>query len=961
MGTQLLRRAAITALAILTSLANGTAWAGSPVAQDDTIFVTSRYREGNSYRVIVDVLANDHDPDGKPLRIDIDSLPLQPTTVDSGIARGTLTHLDDGTLVYEANDYQPDEPFEPVSFSYRLSGAGGQAKVTLTTPGVIFTPSDRFAVVDDGITINPSTTSATVDVLKNDQVADVIDSVTQGQKGTTSITADNRVRYTPGSSFTSGQDQFQYQASYSGDQDLTGSANVTVTIVDETTSDPFPVVLHDDFDDMALDATLFGRSPQVNGTRTSWDGTGTHELDAADLSFSQHVITNQEHNGSVILPRLAFSPDSIEARDYEIEAKIRIDGTFWEGVAFGRENMNLFACGDSGTGDLRHWLQISARLTFEGDLILRNGCFGNSGTDIETRNYQDPTAPFAFDPSGLNDIRLRVEASCPNFPNSACISAWVNGARVVDRLKYFGPNGEVSPTPNITQAGLIIKTISDPVVPAETIAFDDVTVRAGRIQEPGMHVIHDGVEYQSGDQIDLGDVWSCPPELTDCDKDLVRIYPKNLGNSDLILANVSVGGDSAWSKKGAPARIAPGEIKPIGLFLNRRSSGVKRGNLSFDTNDPEAPAFSLDLTATIQEAGSPPIAVDDFLVLPIQLQPSLTIITGACSSVGDILCNDISTTGLIVDSHSGFSHGSQGGTGADGFVYNPDPGFIGNDSFQYHVTDAVGRSDSALVIIRVDGPPTASFDWNCDSGDCQLDATESEDFEDGTALASYVWNFGDGTVGTGSTVEHVFQASSTYAVRLSVQDSQGQSDTLTRQLETDFPPTASFTAQCADRHCTFDGGASSDDHGIVSLKWDFDDGSPLARGESVTHDYTESGDYLVALTATDISGQTDSATRPLHVDIHPAAAFTIDCDSLKCTFDASGSSDDFGIKSFAWDFGDGSTLSSQGLVSHVYPEEGFYSVSLTVRDTIDQKDSVTHGKKVYDEETFLLLIIDPED
>ncbi|MFN2545631.1 MAG: M28 family peptidase [Actinomycetota bacterium] len=50
----------------------------------------------------------------------------------------------------------------------------------------------------------------------------------------------------------------------------------------------------------------------------------------------------------------------------------------------------------------------------------------------------------------------------------------------------------------------------------------------------------------------------------------------------------------------------------------------------------------------------------------------------------------------------------------------------------------------------------------------QLDATGSSD-EDGT-LSTFSWDFGDGTAGTGSAVQHTYAAAGTYTVTLSVAD-----------------------------------------------------------------------------------------------------------------------------------------------------------------------------------------------
>jgi serine protease len=72
------------------------------------------------------------------------------------------------------------------------------------------------------------------------------------------------------------------------------------------------------------------------------------------------------------------------------------------------------------------------------------------------------------------------------------------------------------------------------------------------------------------------------------------------------------------------------------------------------------------------------------------------------------------------------------------------------------------------------------------------------------------------------------------------------------------------------------------------------------------------------------------------VDTPPTAAFTVTCNGTLCTFDGSTSSDDHGISSYAWNFGDGDS-GSGSVVTHSYGS-GTFTVLLTVTDTIGQTD-----------------------
>lgn len=79
-------------------------------------------------------------------------------------------------------------------------------------------------------------------------------------------------------------------------------------------------------------------------------------------------------------------------------------------------------------------------------------------------------------------------------------------------------------------------------------------------------------------------------------------------------------------------------------------------------------------------------------------------------------------------------------------------------------------------------------------------------------------------------------------------------------------------------------------------------------------------------------------------DQAPVASFTASCVKSKCSFDASGSSDDHGIALYTWSFGDGSVTVSGatlGKTTHSYVAKGTYVVTLTVTDTVGQATSRT--------------------
>jgi PKD repeat protein len=68
--------------------------------------------------------------------------------------------------------------------------------------------------------------------------------------------------------------------------------------------------------------------------------------------------------------------------------------------------------------------------------------------------------------------------------------------------------------------------------------------------------------------------------------------------------------------------------------------------------------------------------------------------------------------------------------------------------------------------------PVASFTVSCPGATCTVDASASSDTAPGT-IASYAWDFGDGTTGTGVSTTHTYATGGAKTVRLVVTDDQG--------------------------------------------------------------------------------------------------------------------------------------------------------------------------------------------
>jgi PKD repeat protein len=95
-----------------------------------------------------------------------------------------------------------------------------------------------------------------------------------------------------------------------------------------------------------------------------------------------------------------------------------------------------------------------------------------------------------------------------------------------------------------------------------------------------------------------------------------------------------------------------------------------------------------------------------------------------------------------------------------------------------------GAFTDAFSIASAGGnvPPTASFTSSCSNLTCAFDTAASTD-PDGT-IASYAWNFGDGTSGTGPSPSHAYAAAGSYNVTLTVTDNGGATNATTQAVTT---------------------------------------------------------------------------------------------------------------------------------------------------------------------------------
>lgn len=266
-------------------------------------------------------------------------------------------------------------------------------------------------------------------------------------------------------------------------------------------------------------------------------------------------------------------------------------------------------------------------------------------------------------------------------------------------------------------------------------------------------------------------------------------------------------------------------------------------------------------------------------------------------------------------------------------------------SFEYTLGSSM-LDNRVRITVGVGYPPTADFNLVPD----KPIATESTVFNDisipgnGAIIWRY-WDFGDGTFEntTELTTTHSYTSSGNCTVTLTVLDTLGLTDSVSKTVMVIQHPTANFTYSpllpLVDEEVSFDATNSASNGGtILSYYWMFGDGANATEVTAqISHIYMEGGTYEVSLTVLDSEGLSETAIRLVEVLIPPNVGFSFSpTDPVideTVTFNASSSFDPDGtITTYIWIFGDGSPIEEGQVVTHSFSNEGSYEVTLTVYD-----------------------------
>ncbi|HSG68169.1 MAG TPA: PKD domain-containing protein [Bacteroidales bacterium] len=228
---------------------------------------------------------------------------------------------------------------------------------------------------------------------------------------------------------------------------------------------------------------------------------------------------------------------------------------------------------------------------------------------------------------------------------------------------------------------------------------------------------------------------------------------------------------------------------------------------------------------------------------------------------------------------------------------------------------------------------------------------------DTTQPATYFWEFGDGTTGSGQEVTHTYSPTGTeqYLVCLTTRVPFPNGDTCVYSIC--HSVIAGSTPECqALYNWAFGSQPLTIVFSDLSLgnpnkwSWSFGDDT-YSQQQNPTHTYPDVGIYEVCLT---ITNDTNGCTSEICMDVNVSNApppvnctnvITITQGSDIYTYDFHGEAFSDGVNvssqsTFTWNLGDGTTLSGQDQ-NHIYTSPGTYVVTLGTLSVLNGTDTCT--------------------
>jgi CshA-type fibril repeat protein/VCBS repeat-containing protein len=639
----------------------------SPVANDDTAVVPE---DGS---LVLNVLANDSDPDGDAL-----------TVTSASATNGSVIINPNGSL-----QYSPTADFNGIdTITYTIDdGNGGTSTATVT---VTVNPQNDGPVANDDAGTTNEDTPLVIDLTANDTDIDgdtlTVDSATAAN-GSVAINPDGTVTYTPNSNFN-GVDTITYTITDGDGGSSSATATITVNAVNDNpnTTDDSATVAEDSsvtIDVLANDTDVEGDPLTVTGA-TATNGSVTINPDGT-LNYTP----NPNFNG-------------VDTISYTVDDGNGGTTTATVTVTVSAENDAPVANNDAGTTD------EDTPITLD---VLAND------TDIDG---DDLTVDSATASNG--SVSINPDGSITYTPN-----ADFNGIDTITYTITDGNGGTSTATVSVT-----VNAVNDaPVVNDDTITTDEdtpvtVDVLANDTDPEGDSLSVDTATATNGTVTINPDgtiTYTPNPDFNGTDTITYTVSDGN-GGTTTATATVTVG-----AVNDAPVvnddTITTDEDTPVTVDVLANDTDPEGDSLSVDTATATNGTVTINPDGTITYTPNPDFNGTDTITYKVSdgnggtTTATATVTVGAVNDAPvvngdtittdedtpvtvDVLANDTDPEG---DSLSVDTATATNGTvtiNPDGTItYTPKPDFNGTDTITFSVTDGNGGTTQSQADVTV--------------------------------------------------------------------------------------------------------------------------------------------------------------------------------------------------------------------------------------------------------------------
>ena len=643
-----------------------------PVAQNDVITITQ-----NSVRAIIDILPNDSFGNEGPITSH------DPVTTDKGWMMQTtsigalfcINKNDDNSPYGDYYiTYTPPTNFTGVdSFNYVITDANGDASTATVTVTVV-EDETLLALIDDNVEVDENSIDNEISIFDNDIIGSrvllrrlIIDNLTTSQGGTLVVKnnfsrdpLDYTIEYTPAQNFT-GIDTFEY--SLEDTSGVSDPATVTITVIAGEVVNGKPTANNDV-------VSVFTNSTNNQIDVLDNDTAGLDGFIDGGLTMTNGTLNSATANGATI------SIDNKSTADTS-------DDIFMYTPATGFEGTDTFsyvitdASGDASIGEVTVTVArvedvpfaIDDAVTLEQDTVinidvLSNDSFGTDGAAQSDALSVPSNSDLGGQLSIANDLVVYTPAT---------------GFVGVDSFTYTieDANGDTD-TASVTIT--LTEVVSDNGLPTAT--DDTITVN----QNSSDNVINVTVNDDFGTD---------GPNAT---------HPLTFANGSMINASAK-GGSLTIGDNNTPNDLSDDVIlySPSVDF-----SGEDTFNYRITDASGDAVIATVSITVTGSGAVATPTANNDTVnVNALQNSTEIDVLLNDNFGLNGAIDNGLTMTNGTISSATAngalISVDNKGtdDTSDDVIVYEPAANFVGEDSFNYTITDATGDASTATVTVTV--------------------------------------------------------------------------------------------------------------------------------------------------------------------------------------------------------------------------------------------------------------------